>query len=244
MVNAYKYALNEDKIDSNLAKSLPRFQPSSDVQHCREFCPQHATELHGVAALLFSNHKSETLGWQLVFEAMTGLRTKEVVGLRMDAKPGQPGHVRADGNLDMGRCKKGANPFVFIHSGLKSVLKAHAVWHAARYPNSPWYFPGREEPNLKPIGKGALAHRLNQLRSQIGRKITSHGMRAFYVLIRRSQGVSDAIIAWEIGHTSGGAVIESTYGSAPLNWQNGGGPNLKWLPKGKLAWEAIEVSHA
>ncbi|MBE0544216.1 MAG: site-specific integrase [Verrucomicrobia bacterium] len=240
IINAYKYAFNDGQIDANPAKELPRFQPSSDVKHCREFCPQTADELHEIAKLFFVNRKSEVLRWQLLFEAMTGLRTEEVVAMRMDAKPGQLGHVRSDGNMDVGRVKKGANPFVFIHVGFKEVLKAHAVWHAARYPNSPWYFPGREESALKPVGKRALAHRLGQLRGKIGRKITSHGMRAFYVLIRRSQGVSDAIIAWEIGHTSGGAVIESTYGSAPLNWQNGGGPNLKWLPNEKLAWKSIK----
>lgn len=54
------------------------------------------------------------------------------------------------------------------------------------------------------IEKGALAHALVRLRPNLGRKITSHGLRAFYVTIRRSHGILDSQIAYEIGHTSGG----------------------------------------
>ena len=49
----------------------------------------------------------------------------------------------------------------------------------------------------------------------------------------RSQGATDACIAFELGHTSGGACVTSTYGGVPESWRNGGGPNLKWMPEGK-----------
>jgi hypothetical protein len=58
---------------------------------------------------------------------------------------------------------------------------------------------------------------------------------------RRSQGVRDEVIAHEIGHTSGGQCIRSTYGGVPANWLNGGAPNLSWLPtKIPPVWAALE----
>lgn len=74
------------------------------------------------------------------------------------------------------------------------------------------------------ITKGALAKRLRSIRKKLKRKLTSHGMRAFYVLIRRSQGASDEQIAVEIGHTSNGACIKTTYGGVPDEWRTGKGP--------------------
>jgi hypothetical protein len=73
------------------------------------------------------------------------------------------------------------------------------------------------------------------------RRLKSHGMRALYVLIRRSQGAKDEIIADEIGHSSNGACIKSTYGGVPDSWRNGGGPNMKWLPTSfPVAWAELE----
>jgi hypothetical protein len=46
---------------------------------------------------------------------------------------------------------------------------------------------------------------------------------------RRSQGVQDEVIAHEIGHTSRGQCVRSTYGGVPANWLNGEAPNLTWL---------------
>jgi len=92
------------------------------------------------------------------------------------------------------------------------------------------------------VGKGALVHALRRLHrtGKLKRKLTSHGMRAFYVLVRRSQGATDEQIAWEIGHSSNGACVKTTYGGVPENWRSGGGPNLKWFPSAlKPAWEAI-----
>ena len=65
-------------------------------------------------------------------------------------------------------------------------------------------------------------------------------MRAFYVLIRRSWGIDDGQIAVELGQRSGAGLIATTYGDVPPNWRNGGGPKLKWLPKGETAWAELE----
>jgi hypothetical protein len=89
------------------------------------------------------------------------------------------------------------------------------------------------------VNKSSLAHALARLRFKIGRKITSHGLRAFYVTARRSHGVMDSQIAWEIGHTSGGATLAEVYGGVPPHWLAGDGPKLNWLPNGKPAWSTL-----
>lgn len=87
----------------------------------------------------------------------------------------------------------------------------------------------------------ALAHALSKLskKGNFKKKLTSYGMRAFYVLIRRSQGTSDEQIAHEIGHSSNGACIKTTYGSVPDSWKNGGASNLSWIPT-TFAWAELE----
>lgn len=97
------------------------------------------------------------------------------------------------------------------------------------YPNSPWFFPGRNP--AKPVSKDALSHALRKLALAGAKKLTSHGMRAFRVLVRRSHGIDDGIIAYELGQSSGAQIIVETYGGYPANWKNGGGPMLSWIPK-------------
>ena len=84
---------------------------------------------------------------------------------------------------------------------------------------------------------GLMLQALRQRREILGRKITSHGLRAFYVTNRRSHGIPDIQIAWEIGHTSGGQTLAAVYGGAPPHWLAGDGPKMAWLPKDKPAWE-------
>jgi hypothetical protein len=68
----------------------------------------------------------------------------------------------------------------------------------------------------------------------------SHGMRAFYVTVRRSHGIPDNQIAWEIGHTSAGKTLASVYGGVPPHWLTDEGPKLNWLPTtNPPAWQAI-----
>jgi hypothetical protein len=198
--------------------------------------PQNAQELHEAARLLFLHPNSVVLGFQMLEEAMTALRTIEILKWGSSEKWGRP---TVDGkNLKVWRCKgqHENNPFVTLHEGLQAVRAAHQAWLAANYPAATTDFPshcgGR-------ISKAALAKALRRLTKKIERKLTSHGMRAFYVLVRRSQGASDEQIAFEIGHSSNGACIKSTYGAAPASWRNGGGPNLSWLPS-VLAWAELE----
>ena len=124
---------------------------------------------------------------------------------------------------------------------MKALLKAHKKWHKKRYPTSPWHFPGRKKIGGKPVSNEALTKLLERLYNQgrLKRKYTSHGLRAFYVLVRRSWGILDSQIAWEINQISGTQTLQTAYGGVPPHWIDGKGPKLPWLPKGKPAWSAL-----
>ncbi len=242
--NAILWGMRLDLIRQNpLGFRRPRYCVSKNVRHCREFMPHDTEALHEVGALLFADIRSETLGWQLMFEAFTGVRTCEALQLRTDAQPYEPGWITPDGkSLCIHRAKnqESVNPFVRVHEGLAAWLKAHEAWKQRRYPDSPWFFPNYRDPDDKPADICGLGQALRQRRAKIGRKITSHGMRAFYVTVRRSNSIPDIQIAYEIGHTSAGKTLASVYGGVPPHWLLEDGPKLKWLPENaRPAWEAI-----
>lgn len=62
-------------------------------------------------------------------------------------------------------------------------------------------------------------------------------MRASYVRIARSQGISDSEIAIKLGHQSGVSLVESTYGTAESGWI--GSKKLDWMPKREPAWSTF-----
>jgi hypothetical protein len=84
--NAYRWALRKKMIKTNPIEKRAKYSDSSEVTHCREFCPESAEELNAVAGMLMSSRRSEALGWQLLIEGMTSLRCDEAVQLRMDAR--------------------------------------------------------------------------------------------------------------------------------------------------------------
>jgi hypothetical protein len=161
-----------------------------------------------------------------------------------DAQPFEPGWITKDGkSLCVRRAKnqESVNPFVQIHDGLAAWLEAHKAWKEKRYPKSPWFFPNYRDPVGKHADSFALSQSLRRRRQTIGKKITSHAMRAFFVTVRRSNGISDIQIAYEIGHTSAGKTLASVYGGVPPHWLTDEGPKMKWLPEGKTpAWAAIK----
>ena len=236
--NAFRYAKRRGLIRLNPLANRPKYQPTNAVHHCREFMPGDAEQLHACAALLFGHPHSAVLGFQMLFEAYTGLRTCEVLKWRTDSGADGFGYVMGQ-FLRVWRCKNQhlVNPYVNIHDGLVELLAAHKAWKEEHYPQSPWFFPSHFGGDC--VNKSALAHALRRLHRNGGKKFTSHAMRAFYVTVRRSQGATDALIAHEIGHQSGGATLAGTYGGVPPNWLNGGGPNLKWLPASKRAWSVL-----
>jgi len=243
--NALGMARRAGKIDANPIEGRMHYHSSTSARHCRDLAPKDADELHEIAAALFGDRRSEVLGWQVLFEGLTGLRTNEALGLRMGARSDEPGGLTEDGgSLCVRRSKKSGrdNPYVQVHDGLKQVLEAHKAWHTQRYPLSPWCFPGRDQDGGKPADKSALTKALDRLFDQkvLKKKFTSHGLRAFCVRVRRSNGASDAQIAWEINHVGGVGTLEKVHGSAPPHWVDGKGPKLSWMPKGDPAWKKIK----
>ncbi len=229
--NAFRYCKRREVVSVNPLADRPRYQPSTKVQHCREFMPDDAEELHGIAAFLFENPHSHVLGFQYLFEAYTGLRTSEILKWGSD----KFGTTTADGRfVHTWRCKgqHAVNPYIANHEGLQALLQAHAKWKQQYYPDSAWFFPGHDRDTNQHVDKGALAHALRRLYAtgKIKKKRKSHGARAFYVTVRRSHGATDAQIAHEIGHTSGGVTLAKVYGGVPPEWLNGGGPKMAWLP--------------
>ena len=240
--NAMKWAVRKQLLKSNPVAERVRYYSPTQARHCKDVAPISADDLHTTARLLFADRRSESLGWQALFEALTGLRTGEALALRMDAAPNEPGWLTEDGgSLCVRRSKKAGreNPFVEVHDGLKVLLVAHRAWHQGRHASSPWFFPGRDSQSK--LTTCALTHGLTRLyREQaIARKLTSHGLRAFYVLVRRSNGILDTQIAWEVNHIGGVGTLEKSYGGVPQHWRDGKSPRLSWLPQGPLAWASL-----
>jgi hypothetical protein len=102
--------------------------------------------------------------------------------------------------------------------------------------------PGRKREANQPVTDEALSHALRRICKNRERTIKPHGNRAFYVTVRRSWGVPDNQIAYEIGHSSGGSTLESVYGGVPPHWGKGEGPKMNWLPtNAKPAWNVLEL---
>lgn len=238
LCNALAYAVLSGKLLVNPLSERPHFRVMRSVKHCRDFAPCSAGELAALASHLFMEPRSESLGWQLLLEAFTGCRTSEVLRLRWDAAHGQAGNIEGDW-LWLARSKNGVNPFAQIHPALRECLTALAAWRQTRKyaKDSPWMVPSFRNAG-KPVTVGALTHALAKAGPLLlERKLTSHGLRSFFVTVRRSQGIGDGQIASEIGDKSGAAIIVSTYGAIPPNWA--GRPGIGWLPDGKRPWSCI-----
>lgn len=213
------------------------FWREADARHCRDCAPRSGSELHELANRMFDYSRTHTLGWQLLFEALTGCRTNEICQMRADAKDrNTPGFVEGDW-LWLKRSKHGVNPFVALKDRpeLRELLAAHRNWLEARYPGSPWMFPSPKDPSVH-ISFTALTRRLAEISPD--RKLTSHGLRAFYVLVRRGQGIADGQIAAEIGDKTV-ELIRRVYGDIPPGWQ--GGSEIAFTPeRGEPAWKRFD----
>jgi len=93
-----------------------------------------------------------------------------------------------------------------------------------------------------------LRHELQDLflesdksKPHLDKQLTSHGARSFYVWARRSQGVSDSQIAFELNQVGGVKTLEQVYGRVPKHWQDPTKrPNFSWIPKCEYAWTVIK----
>jgi integrase len=181
-----------------------------------------------MARHLAEDSDGEVLAWQYLILAMTGCRTSEILQLRMDATAHQAGHIENDW-LWVKRAKGGCNPYVVIHPALRQCIEAHHRWHAARYPDAPFWFPtAKRSSKTGVVDPTSLIHAIARVAGALGlAPRTGHGLRAYYVTMRRNAGISDGQIAAEIGDRSV-ALIATTYGAIPPGWR--GGPDLTWLP--------------
>lgn len=245
--NCLNWAANLDKIPVNPIKSRTKFVSSKNVTHCKERAPLNVDDLHTVTAPLFAgyNRRGEAIAFQAIWEALSGCRSKEAVELRIDAKPGEPGYVEGD-HVWVRRCKKSdvENPLVYCHEGIKQFLKAHREWLKKRFPKSKWWFPNYRREGEDHVTKTALTTALRKLfeNKKLDRRFSSHGMRALYVRIRRSQGIPDSQIALELNQNGGVATLVKCYGACPPEWISDPTkrPNYSWTPEVAPAWTKIK----
>jgi integrase len=124
-----------------------------------------------------------------------------------------------------------------LNGDLAAVIEAHHAWHAENHPNNPDWFPHRDS-KTRPAETSAMTQQLRRAAKALGTPArTSHGLRAYYVTVRRSQGIPDGQIAAEIGDRTGASIIASTYGEIPPSWQGGAG--MSWtVPGNPVPWVA------
>jgi integrase len=225
--NALSYARRIGMTIANpLQHGRPRYHRASEARHARDCSPSSGNELHLLARTIAEDPRGEALAWQCLLSALTGCRTSEIIRLRFDAPPRKPGNVEGEW-LWIERSKGGVNPYVVLHPDLKACMAAHLRWHQEKHPESPWWFPSPRKKGA-PVESTSLVHAISRAAGALGLgQRTSHGLRAFYVTVRRSQGISDGQIAAEIGDKSV-ALISTTYGQVPPGWR--GGPELSWVP--------------
>jgi hypothetical protein len=181
--NTCTWAASEDIIKVNRIKNRTRYQSSKDVRHCKELAPEDMDDVHLACVPFFSDRRSEVLGWQATFAAMSGVRTCEALALRTDAKPGEPGALSSDGgSIYVRRAHKSAfeNNVIALHEGLQEWRSAHLEWLKKRHPNSPWYFPSVRGGGAEHVSKCVLTNRFKDLfeSNRLDRRFSGHGMRA------------------------------------------------------------------
>lgn len=252
--NACAYAVRCGRLEANPFAERPALRAPSQVEHCSAHQPADDDELHRIMDHLFADPRTVVSAARLAVEAMTGLRTSEAIGLRWDARDlgaagAQPGYMatlatRPEPILYVARAKRGLNPAVPMSAPLQEFVRVWRSYATEHWPGNPWWFPAGQpgrptpaslerhaEPDQLSRDLGAAAAAL-----QLPRR-TSHGLRAYYVSVRRSQGIADAQIGDELGHNSGPALVRSTYGEAAAVFGRG---HLDWLPTGRPpAWSVL-----
>ena len=252
-----RWAVQAERCDRNPFDSRPRFRRAESVQHCHQAMPASDEDLHRLLGWLMASPDRNRVvaGAQLAFCALTGLRPGEPGALlrapRMAAARPEPGaryDVTIQGittrRMAVQREKAGQNLAVAIHPALSDFLAAWDRWLLDNLPSATYLFPNPEVPDrpLIPFA-GARASRLRNDLDAACRavgldKIHAHGMRAYYVRCRRSAGADDLTIAVELGQSSGGSLIRSTYGDGRDVVGDG---RFDWLPEADVpvAWTRL-----
>lgn len=251
--NLCEWARGTGRIAENPFANRPTYRDGAAVEHCSTRQPASDEELHAIIGHLFATGDgyATVAGAQLLFCALTGLRPGEPGALRWDAGADQPGArltLTREGTetqvLRVRRSKGGINPAVRIHAAAAAFLRSWRQWTAEHTPDSPWMFPHPTDPTrpLVEFGDTSNGHLVRHLRnacSALGIEPRKpHAFRAFYVRVRRSQGIEDATIATELGQGSGPGLVVRTYGERLAIL--GGDGLFDWLPEGRpAAWETL-----
>jgi integrase len=227
--SAFNWAVRGRKLRVNPIKQRERYQDPADVVHCTEKMPMSAEELHDIAENL-----SPVFQHQCLLEAYTGGRTSEILKLRLDAAHRTPGYYNED-YLWLDRSKGGINPYVVMHEPLKGLLEHIREYQAKNNPMSKYMLTGKD--GIFPPSRDSLTQALRSTCKRMGlRHVCSHGLRAYYVRVCRSKGLSDTEIAIRLGQRSGVRLVETTYGMPEPNWI--GQNKLDFVPKdAPAAWE-------
>jgi hypothetical protein len=252
------WAVATERLAANPFASRPRFRRADDVTHCHQRMPGSDEELHQILAWLFSSDQPshQVAGGWLACCALTGLRPGEPATLQRHAELAQPpanprdlapGTVfkARDGRrmMKVQRLKNGQNPYVHLHPAASDFLDTWRQWLEAdpELKASPYWFPQPGHPDRPLIWDshtGPLNDALRDAAAGTGLPAYKpHGFgRAYYVRVRRSQGADDTAIASELGQTSNGELIRSTYGD-PADMA--GGAQFDWLPDAKPDAKAL-----
>jgi hypothetical protein len=237
---AYDFAIkrtSQSGITANpFARNATRFCDPGSVQHCRDFQPDNAEELHRIGDVLAESTRSEATMFQMFYEAMIGQRSAEILRLRTDAKnQNEPGFVTKNCLfLYRSKTNKGTYPYADINPALRSLIEAHKNWLRIRYPNgTPWYFPSPLNPK-EPLTPGALTKALERVTAELRLpRRKSHGLRSYcmnvYRTDRRADGThryTDNEIAIRHGQKTQGKLLVDVYGEIPPY-------RLTWLPEGR-----------
>lgn len=210
-------------------------------------------------------------GAWLGFCSLTGLRPGEPAFLfrhePLTQPPTNPALLMAgtifptrDGKrmMKVTRSKRGQNPFIVVHPALQQFLDAWTTWLDANVSKAnssdgkivtvTHWFPDPHHPELPLADASSTDNLINKTlhRACEATNVTKckpHGFgRAFYVRVRRSQGIDDALIATELGQTSDGKLIRSVYGDPG---DIVGGALFDWMPADDKqqplnpAWQAL-----
>ena len=261
-----QWALVAEHIERNPLADRPRFRRAEAVSHCHEHMPRSDEDLHRVCGWLMAQPAPDRVvcGAHLMLCALTGLRPGEPGALLRQPTaasvrplPGTRYQVTAVSGgtvakLAVAREKNGQNLAVIVHPALAEFLAAWERWLAAHLPGARYLLPDPDhlEAPLIPFA-GARASRLrNDLDAAcralgIDYSLHSHGMRAFYVRVRRAQGADDLTISVELGQGSGGALIRSTYGDGRDVVGDG---RFDWMPGPEsdvtVAWTRLDTAQA
>ena len=247
--NIFQYAMVNRMFPGNpFSQRYKHYQRADLIKTSRQRAPRSADDIHQVAGELLGKLVNEAAGWLTLFAMFTGCRISELLRLRVDARhPGpdryDPGYIEQCAGdepkfsrffLHLGkRSKNGINPQVVIGPEFQAMLAAFQNWHQQRWPECASYFPN--DRGVAALDRFTARRQIARAAANLGlHHITPHGYRSFYGSKRRSEGINDAQIAWEMGDKSI-VVVQNNYATAPESWT--GGKVIGWLPKsGNPAW--------